>query len=53
MEHDDSDRLEEAVLAAAIMMLMEANTEGIYPDVKVREVWPKPSAWRWAPIGRY
>lgn len=52
MESDNrltEDALEElAVVAAAMAWLMDDRS--IAHNVRLREVWPSPSPWRWAPI---
>ncbi|MCL5115587.1 MAG: hypothetical protein M1272_00315 [Firmicutes bacterium] len=39
---------EELACVTAVLMLLES-TETI-SSLKVREAWPSPSPWRWAPI---
>lgn len=49
MKHEDETLTDEelALLTAAVAMLWEQ--EGGVRIARMREVWPKPSPWRWAP----
>ena len=39
-----------AAIATALWLVSDNNV--VLRAAKVREVWPKPSPWRWAPVGR-
>ncbi|AEW04911.1 hypothetical protein Sulac_1414 [Sulfobacillus acidophilus DSM 10332] len=51
--HDSEERITEdelaAVMAAILLLERPGALEGEHPvALKVREIWPKPSPWRWS-----
>jgi hypothetical protein len=42
-----SDEELSMVAAALVLMMTERETAG---SMRIREVWPSPSPWRWAPV---
>ncbi len=44
---------EELAAAAAVLLMMDEGGTMEIAGLKVREVWPEPSPWRWAPMAQY
>ena len=44
---------EELAAVTAVLLMMEEGGAAETAGLKVREVWPKPSPWRWAPMAQY
>ncbi len=48
----EAEITEEELAAIAAALWVFSDGETMMRAVKVREVWPQASPWRWAPIGR-
>ncbi len=44
---------EELAAVTAVLLMMDEGGPTDLASLKVREVWPKPSPWRWAPMAQY